>query len=187
MSDFIIHKGKKAYLDFFIVRPGFKSEVTINLISMAGPQAAVQGIKSAILKWETVEIISNGKVYKVTAGCSPLKVKAKKLPSGYLQVVMFDEALFNAGENADFYSKEVILYGKDEEECKERLYRWMRLFPIPFDKRWIGWLWEKIEKNALITNKGTAYSAVISKAEIEEAMVEEIDYLESLITGGRDE
>ena len=187
MSDFIIHKGKKAYLDFFIVRPGFKSEVTINLISMAGPQAAVQGIKSAILKWETVEIISDGKVYEATANYSPLKVKAKKLPSGYLQVVMFDEALFNARENADFYSKEIILYGKDEEECKERLYRWMRLFPIPFDKRWTGWLWEKIEKKALITNKGTAFSAVIWKAKIEEEMVKEIDYLKSLITGGRDE
>ena len=187
MSDFIIHKGKKGYLDFFIVRPRFKSEVTINLISMAGPQAAVQGIKSAILKWETVEIISDGKVYEATGNYSPLKVKAKKLPSGYLHVVMFDETPFRAEENPDFYSKEIIVYGKDEEECKKRLYRWMRLFPIPFDKRWTDWLWEKIEKEALFTNKGAAFSAVIWKAKIEEEIVKEIDYLESLIAGGRDE
>ena len=187
MGNFIIHEGKKAYVDLFIVRPGYiGAEVRIDLISMAGPQAAVQGIKSAILRWETVEIVKgDGKVYEATAGYSPLKVKAKRLPSGYLQVVMFDEALFNAGENADFDSKEIILYGKDEEECKKRLYRWMRVFPIPFDERWTDWLWGKIEKEALITNKGIAYRIEIKQQAIEEAIVEELDYLESLITGGK--
>jgi len=187
MGNFIIHEGKKAYVDLFIVRPRYiGAEVRIDLISMAGPQAAVQGIKSAILRWKTVEIKEHGKVYEATAGYSPLKVKAKRLPSGYLQVVMFDEALFKVdirNENAD--SKEIILYGKDEEECKKRLYRWMRVFPIPFDERWTDWLWGKIEKEALITNKGIAYGIEIKQQVIEKAIVKELDYLESLITGGK--
>ena len=181
-SSFIIHQGKKAYLDFFIAeKPPYDDCLLLQLTSIAGPQSVVKGIKAALLNHDKVTISINGQDSIATRGYGySTTVKQKKLPSGYLHTLIYIKSRFSY-HTTNFSYQNFIVHGKDENECMKKLFAWIKKSSIPFTKQWTEWLWQQLEKNQLITNRGTAYSIHLSQEEVEELMIKNLDYLKALI------
>lgn len=183
-SSFIIHQGKKAYLDFFIAdKPPVLDDdcLLLQLTSIAGPQSVVKGIKAALLNRDKVTISINGQDSIATRGYGySTTVKQKRLPSGYLHTLIYIKSRFSY-HTTNLSYQDFIVHGKDENECMKKLFAWIKKSPIPFTKQWTEWLWQQLEKNQLITNRGTAYSIHLSQEEVEELMIKNLDYLKALI------
>jgi len=141
-SSFIIHQGKKAYLDFFIAdKLPYDDCLLLQLTSIAGPQSVVKGIKAALLNRDKVTISTRGYGYSTT-------VKQKRLPSGYLHTLIYIKSRFSY-HTTNFSYQDFIVHGKDENECMKKLFAWIKKSPIPFTKQWTEWLWQQLEKNQL--------------------------------------
>jgi len=181
---FVYHEGKKALLDTFILEKSAYYENQLYLISMAGPESAVQGIKAAILNRRTVTIEMEDHTYNAClTHYGSTACKMKKLPSGYIHALIYSKHYFcNKPSTQIFiYSRSLIIFGDTENECLDIFARYLKHITVPVHRNWIETLWRLMEKKELIMPQKKAYLISLSHEQISSLVLENLSQLKKLM------